>query len=180
MEMVVMSNRLRTPRHRRVRRRRSQSVTFLPRRFLLTRNETAFFRVLTAVAGDRFLISCKVRLADIITCAERDWNRGCANRISQKHIDFVVSCAESSRIVAGIELDDLSHRRRERRRRDAFVDQLFWKARVRLIRVPARRDYDEETVTGQLARGGLPLKKEIDYGSISPKPMNLPRGNPLK
>ena len=181
LEMVVMNNRPHTSKHRRgVRRRRSPSGVFAPRRFLLTRNEAAFFQVLMMVVGDRYLISCKVRLADIITCSDRDWKRGYANRISQKHIDFVVSCAQSSRIVAAIELDDRSHQRRERRGRDAFINQLFRNARVQLIRVPARWDYDEEVVTRCLTNGGLFLEKEIDFGSISQKPWNLRHGNPSK
>ncbi|MSR55933.1 MAG: DUF2726 domain-containing protein [Gemmataceae bacterium] len=87
--------RKRTPRNARPRQ-----VHFRPRHFLLTRNEAAFLRVLLMLVGHRYLISCKVRLADIITCSDADWKRGHANRIAQKHVDFVVSCAQSSRIVA--------------------------------------------------------------------------------
>lgn len=152
-----MNNQPKNRRRQGIRRRRSRSGAFRPRRFLLTQNEAAFFRVLTAVVADRFRISCKVRLADIITCSDRDWKLGYANRISQKHIDFVVSCAQTSRIVACIELDDCSHRRRERRGRDAFVNRLFRDARVCLIRVPARWEYDEEVVVEYLNRRGLPL-----------------------
>lgn len=181
LEMVVMNNRPRTNRHRRrVRRRRLPSGAFTPRRFLLTRNEAAFFQVLTTVLGDHYLVSCKVRLADIITCSDFDWKRGYANRISQKHVDFVVSSAKTSRIVAAIELDDRSHQRRERRMRDAFVNQLFRNVRVHLIRMPARWDYDEDLVTRYLTDGGLLLENEIDSGSTSQKPWNLRHGNPLK
>ena len=181
LEMVVMNNRPHTSTHRRrVRRRRSPSGAFTPRRYLLTRNEAAFFQVLTTVLGDRYLISCKVRLADIITCSDCDWKRGYANRISQKHVDFVVTSAKTSRIVAAIELDDRSHRRRERRMRDAFVNQLFRNARVHLVRVPARWDYDKEVVTRYLTDGGLLFEKEIDFGSISQKRWNLRHGSPLK
>ena len=154
--MVLMNNRPGKCRRRGIRRRRSRNGAFMPRRFLLTQNEAAFFRALTAAVADRYRISCKVRLADIITCSDRDWKRGYANRISQKHIDFVVSCAQTSRIVAGIELDDRSHRRQERRERDAFVNRLFRDARVCLIRVPARWEYDQEMVGRYLRRSGLP------------------------
>ena len=180
LEMVLMNNRPGKFRRRGTRLRRSESRAFTPRRFLLTQNEAAFFRALTTVVADRYRISCKVRLADVITCSDHDWKRGYANRISQKHIDFVVSCPTSSRIVAGIELDDRSHRRRERHRRDAFVNRLFRIARVHLIRVPARWDYDEEVVARYLINGGLPLTNEIDCGSISQKPFNLRRNEPSK
>lgn len=160
LEMDVMNKR-RTKRNHGVPRRKRPSETFTARRFLLTQNEAAFFRALTTVVGHRYLVSCKVRLADVITCTDRDWNRGYANRISQKHIDFVVSCAKSSRIVAAIELDDRSHRQRERRRRDAFVNRLFRNARVHLIRIPARWDYEKEVVARHLTDAGLPLKRRL-------------------
>ena len=96
-------------RKRRARRRRSpRPVHYRPRRYLLTKNETAFFQILSALVPECYRISCKVRLADLVT-ADRDGSLSHANRISQKHVDFVVSDAESSRIVAAIELDDASH-----------------------------------------------------------------------
>jgi hypothetical protein len=112
----------------------------------LTKNEAAFFRVLQSVIGGHFVISCKVRLADIVTCNDQDWKQGRANRISQKHIDFVIASADSSRIIAAIELDDRTHRRPERRRRDEFVDGLLKQIDVRLIRVPASWRYSRQSV----------------------------------
>jgi uncharacterized protein DUF2726 len=82
---------------------------------LLTKKEAAFFRVLSVTPNSAYLVSCKVRLAVIITCNDNDWKRGQANRIAQKHVDFVVSCARTSRIVAAIELDGCSHLRPVRR-----------------------------------------------------------------
>ena len=120
------------------RRRRQSPSVFRPRNFLLTKNERAFFLVLKKLIAKRYQISCKVRLADIVTCDDSDWKRGQANRISQKHIDFVLNCPKSSRIVAAIELDDSSHERPERRSRDAFVNRLVAQVGVRLLRVPAK------------------------------------------
>ena len=140
-------------------RRRQEPIRYRPRHFLLTKNEAAFFRVLKTLVADRYQVSCKVRLADIATCDEADWNRGHANRISQKHIDFVLNCPEFSRIVAAIELDDSSHEAPERRSRDAFLNRLFWQIGVRLIRVPAKWDYDFDAVAGQLAKAGLFMRR---------------------
>lgn len=160
--MVCMKQRPRIARYRPVRRRRSFPGTSRPRPFLLTRNEAAFLQVLSAVADPCYRISCKVRLADIVMCSDRDWSRGHANRIAQKHIDFVVTDAASSRIVAAIELDDRSHQRRERQRRDIFINGLFQQMRVRLIRVPAAWRYDHLTVADFLAQAGLKVNVEID------------------
>lgn len=154
LEMVRLKSRFRKRRCRQVRPRQ---VRFHPRQYLLSRNEVAFLRVLVLLVGHRYLISCKVRLADIINCSDADWKRGHANRIAQKHVDFVVSCARSSRIVAAIELDDLSHQRPDRRERDQFVNRLFSQMRVRLIRVPARWEYDRDGIANYFSEAGLNL-----------------------
>ena len=159
LEMVRVKNHRSTSNPRRIRRQRSRGTIFRPRPFLLTRNEAAFFNVLSAVVGHHYLISCKVRLADLVTCAERDWRRGHANRIAQKHVDFVVTHVASSRIVAAIELDDRTHAKPERRLRDAFLNDLFRQMRIRLIRVPASWRYDPETVAGYLTRAGLKVSE---------------------
>jgi hypothetical protein len=180
LEMVVMKNLARTRKRRQVRRRPPQRCTYWPRRYLLTKNEAAFFRVLTTLVGDGYLVSCKVRLADLVTCGQRDWQRGHGNRVAQKHIDFVVSHADSSRIVTAIELDDRSHERPERRKRDAFVNQLFRQMDVRLIRIPASWKYDREYVAPFLRQAGITVRLEIDPGSISRKPTNLRSFDPSK
>lgn len=132
-----------------------QSTVYRPRRYLLTRNEAAFFRVLATLIDYPYLVSCKVRLADLITCDDRDWHKGAANRIAQKHVDFVITRADSSRIVAAIELDDSSHRNPERRERDQFVNGLFRQMSIRLIRIPAKWNYDQDDVAAILIQAGL-------------------------
>ena len=154
---------IRSSKRRASRRRQPRPVLYRPRNYLLTKNEAAFFQILNAVVADCYQISCKVRLADIITCGDADWQRGQANRISQKHIDFVVNCADSSRIVAAIELDDASHKLPERRARDSFVNRLFWKIGVRLIRVPAQWEYDGDRITERLMRAGLFVRSGSDH-----------------
>lgn len=172
--MVLEMDRV-IPTRRRARRRTTPASTigFRPRRYLLTRCEADFFRVLWPLLGNRYLISCKVRLADLVTCSASDWAEGKANRISQKHIDFVVSCAHSSRIMLAIELDDRSHERPERKRRDTFLDALLAETGIRFLRVTARSRYDAEALRDELVRKGLRIEREIDRGSTSPKPKNL-------
>ena len=127
-------------------------IRFRSKRFLLTENELKFFGVLRAVLHPRYHIACKVRLADIITCRKKDWKVGGANRIAQKHIDFVIFRVDTSRIVAAIELDDSSHAKRERMERDQFVNELFRAARVRLVRIPAAWDYSAASLEQYLTK----------------------------
>ena len=146
LEVDVVRTAVRLRKRRKCNPRQLSFHRFRARPYLLTRNETAFFRVLATVIGHRYLISCKVRLADIVTCDEQDWRRGHANRIAQKHIDFVIADIESSRIIAAIELDDRSHDRPDRQERDEFINALFLHLDIRLIRFPAAWRYSRQSV----------------------------------
>lgn len=109
---------------------------------LLTRAELKFFSVLSAVTKNKYGISCKVRLADIINCSEQNWHRGYGPKISSKHIDFVLFDIKTSDIILCIELDDKSHNRPDRIKRDHFVNKALKVSNVPLLRVPVSKGYD--------------------------------------
>ena len=86
----------------------------------------------------------KTRLADILKIKENfDFGskQAAFNRISRKHVDFVITEKQSSRIVGVIELDDRSHQRADRRRRDQQVDQWLKEAGIPILHYPCRREY---------------------------------------
>ena len=67
---------------------------------------------------------------------------GFGGRISQKHVDFVLVDVRSTEIVLVVELDDKTHRRRDRSERDEFLDRAFAAAGVDVLHVPAAANYD--------------------------------------
>lgn len=148
----------RAPRRRRRRwggkRRRgvSQRLPYASRGTLLSRGEAAFYAPLQEAVGSRYLIMCKVRVADVLMCSETDWHRGHGGAISQKHLDFVLCEGVSTRIVLAIELDDRSHAADHRRRRDAFLNEALRAAGVPLLRIRARARYSAEIIGRLVAR----------------------------
>lgn len=112
---------------------------------LLTPAERSFFGALEQATKDRFRIMAKVRLADAIR-PEKELGRSRAtaafNRISRKHLDFVLCDPDTLEIRAAVELDDASHRRADRRLRDDFLDRALESAGIPLHRFPARTGYD--------------------------------------
>jgi hypothetical protein len=113
---------------------------------LLSRGEAAFHAPLQQAVAGRYFIMCKVRLADVVTCSERNWRRGMGGAISQKHLDFVLCDRQTTRILLAIELDDRSHERADRRKRDAFVNQVMHDAGVPLLRFKAASEYSVESI----------------------------------
>lgn len=113
---------------------------------LLSQGEAAFFGPLSEAVAGRFHVMCKVRLADVITCTATNWRRGYGRAISQKHLDFVLCEKGTMRFVLAIELDDRSHKRPERERRDSFVNIALYRSRVGLLRFEALAYYSVETI----------------------------------
>lgn len=52
--------------------------------------------------------------------------------------------------MAGIELDDPSHKRRDRQERDCFVNEVFEQTALPLVRIKAANDYNREELRSRL------------------------------
>ncbi|MCA9252075.1 MAG: DUF2726 domain-containing protein [Phycisphaerae bacterium] len=121
-----------------------QSFPYRSKGQLLSKGEMAFFHALKKVVGEQSAIAMKVRLADIITCPGSEWNKGHGNRILQKHVDFVLIDPNSTSIQAVIELNDKTHKRERRQKRDEFLANALSAAGILLIEIPAAASYDTE------------------------------------
>ena len=124
---------------------------------LLTDGERRFYKTgLKPAVGNRYEISLKVSLTDVITVPARLWDAPAGYRIRQRHVDFVLCTKRSLRIVAAIELDDASHLTEERRAKDDFLGEALRAAGIPLIRFPIYRRYDADKlrciINGVLSR----------------------------
>lgn len=111
---------------------------------LLTPAEQKFFEELDTAVDGRFVILSKVRIADLVEVASPNpaARQQIFRSISGKHVDFVLAEHGSLRPVAALELDDSSHQRKDRRKRDEFVDEVFRIAEIPLLRIRAAASYD--------------------------------------
>jgi hypothetical protein len=138
-------------------RRRRQDAGPPPayrRRDFLSKAERSFYRVLQQAVGRGGVVFAKVRLADLLAPAGGFGNEGyqaAFNRISAKHVDFVICGPEDLVPRLAIELDDASHRQATRQERDAFIDAACRTAGLPLMRIPAQRDYAMQQLRTELA-----------------------------
>jgi hypothetical protein len=124
------------------------------RRDFLSKAERSFFRVLQQAVGRGGLVFAKVRLADLLTPAGGVGNEGwqsAFNRISAKHVDFVICGPDDVVPRVAIELDDASHRQARRQERDAFIQAACDSAGLPLLRISAQRDYGMQQLRTELA-----------------------------
>lgn len=113
---------------------------------LLTQAELKFFRVLQQAAPEGFIIWAKLALRDMLEL--RPYSQSMFNRISQKHVDFVITNM-LGRVCWVIELDDRSHNTTRGQARDSLVDSVLESASIPCIRVRAAASYDVDHLRAQ-------------------------------
>jgi hypothetical protein len=110
---------------------------------LLTPAERSFFGVLQqALTGHAVIVAIKVRVADLVVIEKGvEGRQGWLNKVTGKHVDFLICRADTTAPVLAIELDDRSHGRAGRVSRDEFLDGCLSAAGLPLVRVAAARAY---------------------------------------
>ncbi|MCC2637823.1 MAG: protein of unknown function, and zinc finger-containing [Moraxellaceae bacterium] len=127
---------------------------------LLTPAERSFLGVLEQAVGEQYRIYAQVRLADLMVVKaglDKSSRATAQNRINGKHADFVLCERDTIRVVAAIELDDLSHQRDDRQKRDDFLNEACRAANLPLVRFSAKAAYSVRQVREDVACavGGL-------------------------
>lgn len=119
----------------------------------LSAAELNFFRTLQQVVGNQAVVVVKVNLGDVFWAKPKDKKtfRTYRNMIDRKHVDFLLCDPVMMRPIMGIELDDKSHQRADRRERDQFVDKVFEAARLPLLHMPVKRGYVMAELAAQIA-----------------------------
>lgn len=108
---------------------------------LLSAGEHRFYTALVEAVGDRYRVSLKTRLLDVIMPTE-GLTSTAGRKISQRHVDFVLYDPATTRVVLAVELDDASHLRRERTQKDTYLDAALAAAGVMVVRFPVYKRYD--------------------------------------
>lgn len=138
---------------------------------LLTPAERSFFGVLEQAVSSDYRIFAKVRLADLVRPvapgSRSEWQRA-FNRISSKHVDFILCDPKSLSVLGAVELDDQSHQDAGRRGRDAFVDEALRSAGIPVVRFEAKRSYHPGSLRQAIQRlvyGDVPERSPRQPGN---------------
>lgn len=111
--------------------------------------ERSFYGVLEQIVGDGIKVFGKVRVADIIEprkgLSRGEWQKA-FNKVSAKHIDFLLCNSNDLSIICAIELDDASHQSSRRQSRDAFLKSACDAAGVPFVQIPAKSGYVIDTI----------------------------------
>ncbi|HNC32154.1 MAG TPA: DUF2726 domain-containing protein [Cyclobacteriaceae bacterium] len=113
---------------------------------ILTPAESRFYRALLEALENRAVIVPKVGLQDVFDILDREQYRKARNRISTRHIDFLICEIGTLRPLFGIELDDSSHNKPEAQRRDELKNRVFAAAMLPLVRIPVTGTFKVEFI----------------------------------
>jgi Protein of unknown function (DUF2726) len=107
----------------------------LKRKNFFTKPEMTFYKqLLGALHGQPYAVFPKVRLADLFSSHGDSWKAG-FNKISQKHIDYLIVALPECVPLFGIELDGPSHTSEKQQARDAAKNAAFEAVGMPLLRV---------------------------------------------
>ncbi len=138
------------------------------RGFLLTKAEAIFYHLLRDMVKGHLVIFPHVALRDLVTIVDRSDYFTYYNKIDRKQMDFVLCDPGTLQPIFVIELDDSSHNRPDRMLRDAFVEVVLESAKIPLVRVPVKRNYDQKEL-GELFRAAITeyMKYKSEFSSDS-------------
>jgi len=129
--------------------------------YLLSPGENKFFDALTKVLDSNFYICPKVRIADLVEVDlpenSKDFWKS-FNKISQKHVDFVICNRSDFSPKLIIELDGGSHNDRSKTLRDALVDKVFKDADIPILHIKPSGFYEYKTLREQISHS---IKNEV-------------------
>ncbi|MEZ8733889.1 DUF2726 domain-containing protein [Vibrio sp. 10N.239.312.D08] len=109
---------------------------------LNSKTEQIFKHTLKKNLPNKWELHCKVRLADL--CKPKDpKNFTSLNKVTSKHVDYVVVEAYSSNILFAIELDDSSHNTKKAKAQDKEKDYALDSAGIELYRVKPGDNYHD-------------------------------------
>jgi hypothetical protein len=132
----------------------SGSFPYTAQTSLFTKAEQVFLRTLErSVSNTPYRVYGKVRIADLLKVSAKPNSRQFWHwfrQISSKHVDYVLVERNTFKPVAVLELDDASHQRKDRSKRDVFVNKAFESAGIPIIRVPWSKQCSADALRQQI------------------------------
>ena len=115
--------------------------------FFMSKAEHECYKALIKALGDRFCIFAQVHLSTIVDhkIKGQSW-KGAFSHINRKSVDFVLCEKEYISPILAIELDDSSHERPDRQKRDCEVERILDDAGVSLLRIKNHGRFDPEVL----------------------------------
>jgi len=114
---------------------KNNTYSYTAKQSLMTRVEDEFFLKLERAVSERYYVFPQVHLSSLLDhhVKGQDWSYA-FRHINGKSVDYVLCSRETLLPTYAIELDDYSHEKSDRRKRDKEVERIFEEANLPLVR----------------------------------------------
>jgi len=140
-------------------KKRSHPYYFLRDDFL-SPAELSFYLTLRNAVSNWAIVFPKIRLGDLFYVGYKNkslfWEY--TNKITSKHVDFLLCNPKTVKPLIGVELDDKSHQKSDRKKRDEFVNTVFAAGNLPLARIPVKNTYSTSELNSKLLQYINPIK----------------------
>lgn len=126
--------------------------TYSAKEHLMTASEEAFFRLLSDSVSERYLVFPQVHLSALLEhkIPKQNWKYA-FRHINGKSVDYVLCDKMTLKPVYAIELDDYTHKHKDRVERDIEVERIFAGAKIPLVRFSDYKSLSHEDIITKLS-----------------------------
>lgn len=118
---------------------------------IFNQGERNFYNVLRLIIKDDFIIFTKIRLIDLLKIEKNgEEYQKYKNKVSQKHIDFILCDVQNYEVKLAIELDGKHHAEKKQIDRDDFKNKILEKIKIPLLRITAKNTYNPSELKEQI------------------------------
>ncbi|MFC1730770.1 DUF2726 domain-containing protein [candidate division KSB1 bacterium] len=119
-------------------------LPYIKKQYLLTQSEHKFFDVLEKASENKYYIFPQIVLSNIVQLKGKgSLKGGYRSKINKKTVDFVLFDKQDISPILVIELDDYTHKRPSRKRRDNFVNDVLEHCSIPILHVMSIPDEKE-------------------------------------
>lgn len=126
---------------------KNNAYTYTARDLVMTRTESEFFIKLDRVVKERYYVFPQVHLSALLDHRIKGQEWGYAfSHINGKSVDYVLCDRATLQPAYAIELDDYTHDKADRRKRDSEVERIFEEADLPLVRFKNKNVSESEII----------------------------------
>lgn len=131
----------------------SKKYSYESRKYLLTKSENDFFKILRSILGDQYYIFPQIHLPSLLNhkVVGQNWE-GALSHIDRKSVDYVICDKTYLSPLLVLEFDDPSHDRPEREERDREVERVLEEADIPILRIPYSEKENRGMITQELSK----------------------------
>ncbi len=126
--------------------KKEEWLPYMKKSYLLTRAEHEFFSTLEKVVGSQYYVFPQLAIDKIVQLKGKGSSkRGYRSKINKKSVDFVLFDKQNISPVLVIELDDYTHQRPDRKKRDVFLNRVLDHCEIPVLHTPSVSEEELKT-----------------------------------